>query len=730
MVERLLSSEDISLLVSGRQVYPHKLLGILPLEESQDRIVLFRPGAHSVAIEFQGHIEYAHAHSAGMFSFPVPKGTLPQDYRIYHQNGLLAHDPYAFPLLWGDWDVFLFRQGNHRRIYDRMGAIPCEVSGVYGVLFVVWAPHAQRVSVVGDFNFWNGLVNPLSKLGDSGIWELFIPGLPEGSVYKWEIVTPSGDVIIKADPYGKSFGPPPQSLSRVVNSNRYVWKDAVWMEQRKKWTKERPLLIYEVHLGSWQWAEGKPLGYREIAERLAQYCQEMHYTHVELLPITEHPLNESWGYQTTGYYAPTWRYGTPEDFQFFVDHLHCRGIGVILDWVPGHFPTDAFALASFDGAPVYESMNQGNPFHPHWGTYTFNYRSQEVVNFLLGSALFWLDKMHIDGLRVDAVSSMLYLDYGRQDGEWTPNVYGGRENLEAIEFLKRLNSIIHEEFPGVLTFAEESTDFPKVTQPVSSGGLGFDYKWNLGWMHDTFRYFQVDSLFRSYHHQDLTFSLWYAFNESYLLPLSHDEVVHGKGSLLAKMLGNSWEKFAHMRLLLSYQICQPGKKLLFMGGEIAQEREWSPGSSLDWHVLQNTENIALHRCVADLNALYCRFPYFWLGDGAPESFLWVDFRDIKNHVIAYYRFAGSDRRQAALCIHHFSPAYFPSYVLHCHGLDTCQLMFTSDSIEYGGSGKGYRNPIICRDSQKEDAWGIDIELPPLATLIFHVTFSVPLSLSH
>ncbi|WP_139414213.1 1,4-alpha-glucan branching protein GlgB [Chlamydia abortus] len=719
MVERIVNSEDVSLLVSGRQSNPHKFLGIVSETSSQDRIILFRPGAHSVVVELQGNIAHAQHHHSGIFSLTAPKGTLPQDYRIYHQNGLLAHDPYAFPPLWGEVDSFLFHQGTHYKIYERMGAIPYDVQGISGVLFVVWAPHAQRVSVVGDFNFWNGLVNPLRKVSDLGVWELFIPGLEEGTLYKWEIVSASGEVLIKTDPYGKRFDVPPHAPSRVVDSDRYTWHDAAWMEKRKH-RGDQPLAIYEVHVGSWKWHEGKPLGYRELAKKLAAYCKEMHYTHVELLPVTEHPLNESWGYQVTGYYAPTCRYGTPEDFQFFVDHLHRENIGVILDWVPGHFPTDGFALAHFDGEALYESIENQEPLHPHWRTYTFDYRCNEVVNFLLGSALFWLDKMHIDGLRVDAVTSMLYLDYGRQEGEWSPNIYGGRENLQAIEFIKHLNSIVHREFPGVLTFAEESTDFPKVTQAVAQGGLGFDYKWNLGWMHDTFRYIQVDPLFRSYHHKDLTFSLWYAFNERYLLPLSHDEVVHGKGSLLQKMPGDTWTKFAHMRLLLSYHICQPGKKLLFMGGEFAQGKEWVPDSPLDWHLLDHPDHAYLHKCVARMNALYCDLPYFWKGDGKQESFCWVDFKDTENHVIAYYRFSREDRSSALLCVHHFSSGYFPSYVLHCQDIHACQLLFNSDDRCFGGSGKGNRQPVLCLDQHV--SWGIDIELPPLATLIFYVDF--------
>lgn len=719
MVDKLIHPWDLDLLVSGRQKDPHKLLGILASEDSSDHIVIFRPGAHTVAIELLGELHHAVAHRSGLFFLSVPKGIGHGDYRVYHQNGLLAHDPYAFPPLWGEIDSFLFHRGTHYRIYERMGAIPMEVQGISGVLFVLWAPHAQRVSVVGDFNFWHGLVNPLRKISDQGIWELFVPGLGEGIRYKWEIVTQSGNVIVKTDPYGKSFDPPPQGTARVADSESYSWSDHRWMERRSK-QSEGPITIYEVHLGSWQWQEGRPLSYSEMAHRLASYCKEMHYTHVELLPITEHPLNESWGYQVTGYYAPTSRYGTLQEFQYFVDYLHKENIGVILDWVPGHFPVDAFALASFDGEPLYEYTGHSQALHPHWNTFTFDYSRHEVTNFLLGSALFWLDKMHIDGLRVDAVASMLYRDYGREDGEWTPNIYGGKENLESIEFLKHLNSVIHKEFSGVLTFAEESTAFPGVTKDVDQGGLGFDYKWNLGWMHDTFHYFMKDPMYRKYHQKDLTFSLWYAFQESFILPLSHDEVVHGKGSLVNKLPGDTWTRFAQMRVLLSYQICLPGKKLLFMGGEFGQYGEWSPDRPLDWELLNHHYHKTLRNCVSALNALYIHQPYLWMQESSQECFHWVDFHDIENNVIAYYRFAGSNRSSALLCVHHFSASTFPSYVLRCEGVKHCELLLNTDDESFGGSGKGNRAPVVCQDHGV--AWGLDIELPPLATVIYLVTF--------
>ncbi|EPP35447.1 1,4-alpha-glucan branching enzyme [Chlamydia ibidis] len=716
MVERFLDAKDLELLVAGKLADPHRVLGIIS-EDHQDHIVLFRPGADVIALEVLGDTLYAKKHHSGIFSCSVSKKILPHEYRIYHQNGLLTHDPYAFPVVWGEYDSHLFHQGTHYQIYNRMGAIPCTVGGIAGVLFSVWAPNAIRVSVVGDFNFWNGLVNPLRKVSVCGVWELFVPGIAPGEKYKWEILTKEGAVIVKTDPYGKSFEFPSQGAAIVVDPDRFSWTDTDWLQKRQKMLKS-PLSIYEVHIGSWIWENNRPLNYRDLATKLAEYCHKMHYTHVELLPITEHPLNESWGYQTTGYYAPTCRYGSVEDFQFLVNYLHNHDIGVILDWVPGHFPTDHFALAAFDGSPIYENAND---LHPHWYTHIFNYRCNEVANFLIGSALFWIDKMHIDGLRFDAVASMLYLDYGRSDGMWTPNIYGGNENLDAIEFIRHCNSVIHREFPGVLTFAEESTAFPKVTYSVSEGGLGFDYKWNLGWMHDILRYLRRDPIFRCHHQQDLTFSLWYAFNERSVLPLSHDEVVHGKGCLLDKMHGSMSEKFAYLRLLFSYQLCQPGKKLLFMGGEIAQPREWSTERPLEWAVLNDANHKNLQTCVSEINQCYQRFPQLWNDD--PESFLWVDFSDSDNSVIAYYRLDKNNPESALLCIHHFSSMYFPSYSLRCQNVVDCSLIFNSDAKEFGGSGQGFRKPHI-----NNELGVLDIELPPISTLIYSVKLDFSLSI--
>lgn len=723
MVHQLLNDQDIHLLISGKQSQPHKILGILPENSAYDRIVLFQPKKTSLFLEILGRVEEARHHHSGIFSISVAKGLTPADYRVYHHDDWLAHDPYAFPHLWNDVDSLFFHKGNHYTIYDRMGAIPLEHHGVQGVLFTVWAPQAKRVSVIGDFNGWQGLTHPLSKVSDQGVWELFIPGLKAGAQYQWEIVSCTDDVIVKSDPYGKFFEYPPQSQSVVIDHSQYHWQDSLWMDSRKM-IRDRPLSIYEVHVGSWQWENGSPLRYKSLAKRLAAYCKEMHYTHVELLPITEHPLNESWGYQSIGYYAPTRRYGSPDDFKFFIDYLHNQGIGVILDWVPGHFPTDSFAMSLFDGSSLYEYRGQGNPLHPHWNTYTFDYRRPEVVNFLLGSALFWLDVMHIDGLRVDAVTSMLYLDYGREVGDWEPNVFGGNENLEAIRFLQHLTTVIHQRFPGVIICAEESSSFPKVTKPVEQGGLGFDYKWNLGWMHDTFRHIQQKVKKQTQHvecHKDLTFHLLYAFSESFILPFSHDEVVHGKGSLLAKCPGNANERFALLRLLLSYQICQLGKKLMFMGGEFAHLLEWAPDKPLDWSLLQLDQHSSLQLCAKELNAFYLKTPCLWKGEECYESFRWIDFSDTKNHVIAYCRFSSDHTKQGVLCIHHFGDIYFHEYILSLPHVSKINLMMNTDDARFGGEGRGFRLPLILKNNN-EHACGLNIELPPLTTLVFSILF--------
>jgi len=680
---------------------PHGFLG-LHLKDGGKVIRLWRPGAEKTHLEVQGTIvEAKRVDPAGLFETKTSKNISPLDYRVYHANGRLAHDPYAFFPTFGEVDLFLFNKGTHYKLYEKMGGRLATHSGCSGAQFVVWAPSAEGVSVVGDFNGWDGRLHPMRSMGVSGVWELFIPGLAEGEAYKFEIRTQGGHIRLKADPYALYSELRPKTASRLFDVDRFSWTDQAWMNRQQ--FRSAPVAIYEVHLGSWK----RGLNYLDLARELAAYCRKMAFTHVELLPPLEHPLDESWGYQVTGFFAATSRFGTPRDFQAFVNHLHQEGVGVIVDWVPGHFPMDEFSLAQFDGTYLYEHADPRQGIHPHWNTCIFNYGRKEVSNFLIASALFWLSKMHIDGIRVDAVASMLYLDYGRKEGEWVPNIYGGRENLEAIEFLKHLNSVIHDYFPSTLVCAEESTAFGGVTHPE---GLGFDLKWNMGWMNDTLRYFRTDPFYRHYHQNDLTFGLVYAFSERFLLVLSHDEVVHGKGSLISKMPGDDWQKFASVRLLYSYMVCQPGKKLLFMGGEIGQWSEWSCLGEIEWHLLNYARHQELSDCIAGLNHFYQDHEALW--DDTPQGFEWVDFRDVHNSVISYYR---KGTKSLLLCVHHFTPTYLEYYRLPIRGASCIREIFNTDMAEFGGSGK-------INEEIEISAEGVCFKLPPLATVIFEVFF--------
>jgi len=694
---------------------PHAILGVHENSDGTTVVRLWRPGARSILVEVLGNrIDANKIDDAGLFEVELPRGIGPLDYRIYHNNGLLAFDPYAFWPTIGETDTFLFNKGAHYKIYEVLGAHVVDHQGCAGTKFAVWAPNARQVALVGDFNHWDGRVNPMRSMGTSGIWELFVPGLQSGEKYKFEIRTPEGHIKIKTDPYGNQFELRPNNASVVTTWKNHQWKDKKWIDERvKRQQPAAPLNIYEVHLGSWRKQGGQFMNYRELAHELAGYCNEMGFTHIELLPIEEHPLDESWGYQVTGFYAPTSRYGNFEDFQYFVDHLHQKKVGVILDWVPAHFPVDGFSLEQFDGSYLYEHADPKKGMHPHWNTLIFNYGRHEVVNFLLGSALFWLELMHIDGLRVDAVASMLYLDYGRELGEWIPNLYGGRENLEAIEFIKHLNAIIHERVPGVLMCAEESTAFTGVTHDLKGGGLGFDLKWNMGWMNDTLRYFCTDPFFRHYHHNQLTFGLIYAFSEKFLLPLSHDEVVHGKKSLLSKMPGDEWQRFANLRLLLSYQICQPGKKVLFMGGEIGMWEEWGVQQAIPWQITSYPTHHGVQTMVKDLNHFYLANEPLWEYDFDHRGFEWIDLKDHLNSVLSYLRKSATS---CLLCIHHFTPAYFPSYVIKVNNVRSLKEVFNSDRKEYGGSGKVNMQPkVVVGES-------IELQLAPLSTMIFTIEF--------
>jgi len=601
-------------------------------------------------------------------------------------------------------DLYLFNEGNDHRIYDKLGAQLRAHEGVAGVSFAVWAPNASQVSVVGDFNGWHGGSHPMRSLGSSGVWELFVPGIGEGALYKFQICDRSGHTQLKTDPYGQFFEAAPGNAAIVCDTRRHQWADSEWMQARREGAKgraacetlDRPISIYEVHLGSWRRDPSAPdrlLSYRELAPQLANYAVEMGFTHVELMPLAEHPFDGSWGYQVTGFYAPSQRYGTPADFAWFVDYLHQRGVGVILDWVPAHFPRDAFALAQFDGTALYEHADPRQGAHMDWGTLIFNYGRNEVRGFLAANALFWLERYHIDGLRVDAVASMLYLDYSRASGEWVPNQYGGRENLEAIAFLKHVNGLIEHYHPGVLRIAEESTSFPGVTRPLAEGGLGFDLKWNMGWMHDTLRYFAKEPVHRKWHHNDLSFGMLYQYSEQFVTVFSHDEVVHGKGSLLFKMgAGHIPEKAANLRALYAHMWAWPGKKLLFMGGEFAQSAEWNHGRSLDWHLCQYVDHEGVRRLVRDLNQLYRSESALGTSDLSPEGFQWLACYDTDASVIAYLRkareVARSEHAPPVVVVGHFTPVVRDHYRVGVPHAGLWREILNTNSAHYGGSGLG------------------------------------------
>ena len=639
----------------------------------------------------------------------------------YQGNIRRTRDAYSFWPSLGETDLYLFGQGNERRIYDKLGAQLREVDGVRGVSFAVWAPHAQRVSVVGPFNSWDGRYHPLRMLGASGVWELFVPGLGEGTLYKFELKNASGEVVLKTDPYGFFFEPAPQNASIVWDNRKFAWTDAEWMERRRtRQPLREPMSIYEVHLGSWmKQTVAESFSYRELAPLLVEYVTRLGFTHVEFLPVSEHAYYPSWGYQVTGFYSPTCRYGTPDDFQFLVNALHAAGIGVLVDWVPAHFPCDGWALARFDGTALYEHEDPRQGAHQDWGTLIFNFGRHEVRNFLTANALFWCERFHIDGLRVDAVASMLYLDYSRKEGEWVPNQYGGRENLEAIEFLREFNHLVHTEHPGVVTIAEESTAWPLVTRPPYLGGLGFSFKWNMGWMHDTLRYFSRDALFRRYHQNDLTFAMLYHHTENYILPLSHDEVVHGKRSLMGKMPGDDWQKFANLRALLGYQWLFPGKHLLFMGGEFGQGQEWSENRALDWWLLeQGPLPAGAQRFLADLNQLYRSHPAFWEADYDVEGFQWVDCSDNLHSVFSFLR-RTKDGGQQILVVLHLTPELRTNYRL---GLPTggyWRELLNSDAAIYGGSNQGNLGGVQAEEIELHgQPFSAEFTLPPLSVVVF------------
>ncbi|MFF0864630.1 1,4-alpha-glucan branching protein GlgB [Nonomuraea sp. NPDC003560] len=701
---------ELDRLAGGAHHDPHSVLGAHPVPGG----VVFRalrPLAERVQVVLDDGTAHDMRHQAhGVFEATVAGLDKVPDYtlRVRYAGGepYEVKDPYRHWPTLGEVDLHLIGEGRHERLWEVLGARVMEHQDVRGTAFAVWAPNARGIRVVGDFNHWDGTAYPMRSLGRSGVWELFVPGLEAGERYKFQILGADGLWRDKADPMARRTEVPPMTAS-VIDESAYTWADDDWMAARRERPAQLgPMSVYEVHLGSWR----PGLSYLELADQLSEYAADMGFTHVELLPVAEHPFGGSWGYQVTSYYAPTARFGTPDEFRHFVDRMHQRGIGVLLDWVPAHFPMDEWALARFDGTPLYEHADPARGEHPDWGTYVFDFGRREVKNFLVANALYWLKEFHVDGLRVDAVASMLYLDYSRREGEWTPNVYGGRENLDAVEFLKEMNSVCYREAPGISTVAEESTAWPGVSRPVHLGGLGFGFKWNMGWMHDTLEYLRREPIFRQYHHHQMTFSLIYAYSENYVLPLSHDEVVHGKGSLLGKMPGDEWQRFAQLRALLAFMWAHPGKQLLFMGGEFGQGSEWSEERGLDWWVLEFDGHKGVQRLVRDLNRLYKETPALWEQDARPEGFRWIDADDASGNTFSFVRYAADG--SAAACVVNFSGGAHESYRLGLpYGGHWAEVVNT-DAYDYWGSGVG-------------NMGGVEAEAEPWHGLPFSTTLRVP-----
>lgn len=715
-------SPDLIRISEARHHDPFKCLG-RHLHGEQESVTLFLPGATNAVIVETGE-ELKRIEESDFFVWQGASGEIPERYQITatYPGGIqnTTYDPYCFPSQLGDLDLYLFGEGNHHHVYRFMGAHPQTVDGIEGVLFAVWAPNAERVSVIGDFNQWDGRRHPMRIRGGGGVWELFIPGFASGDIYKYEIRNREhGTILQKSDPYAQQYEMRPKTASQVPVSTAYAWSDDTWLKQRSEadWLKA-PLSVYEVHLSSWrrdEEREGGFLSYRELAEQLVDYVKQQGFTHIELLPVMEHPLDISWGYQTTGYFAPSRRFGLADEFRYFVDHCHQQGIGVILDWAPGHFPRDAFALAEFDGVPLYEHEDPRLGAHPDWGTLIFNYGRNEVRNFLIGSAVYWLDEFHIDGLRVDAVASMLYLDYSREPHDWIPNIHGGNENLEAIAFLQQLNKITHGEYPGTLIIAEESTAWPGVTRPVEVGGLGFSMKWNMGWMHDTLKYISNEPIHRQHHHGILTFGMLYNYTENFVLPFSHDEVVHGKGSMVRKMPGDEWQRFANLRLLYAYMWAYPGKKLLFMGSEFAQGTEWNCEKELDWYVLEYANHKGMLQLIADLNRLYKELPALHELDFYNEGFEWIDCNDAQQSVISFLRKSGD---QQLVVVANFTPVPRYDYRIGVPAASAYREVLNSDSARYDGSNAGNVDLVpVDNEACMGRPCSVALTLPPLSLLI-------------
>lgn len=712
--------DDLEKITHARHYDPFSVLGNQTIHHSQF-LLFYSPDTTKLTLSAQ-NIATTRLAKSDFFLCTEALDSLDEHYLINRTDSMnnteSFYDPYSFKPQLPDFDLNLFSAGKHLHSYRILGAHPKNVDGINGVLFATWAPNAGRVSIIGDFNRWDGRKHPMRSRGSSGVWELFIPGLESGSHYKYEILNrDNGALVSKSDPYAQQLELRPRTASVIRSTSTYEWQDISWTEARAKhnWLHE-PLSIYECHLGSWQRDEnGHFLNYRELAHQLVAYIKETAFTHIELLPITEHPLDASWGYQTTGYFAPTRRFGTADDFRYFVDYCHQHNIGVLLDWVPAHFPKDEHGLARYDGSPLYEHEDPRKGEHRDWGTLIYNYGRNEVKNFLISSAVFWLEEFHLDGLRVDAVASMLYLDYSREAGDWIPNQHGGNENLEAIEFLRELNEVTHAHFPGTMMMAEESTAWPQVTRPTNIGGLGFSMKWNMGWMHDSLNYFSKDPVHRHYHHDQLTFGLLYLFTENFILPFSHDEVVHGKSSMLHKMPGDEWQQFANLRLLYTYMFTYPGKKLLFMGCEFGQGDEWNHDKTLDWYVLQYPLHTGVKQLVTDLNHLYQNEPALYKFDFDPQGFEWIDCHDTDQSILSYLR---KSDNESIVVILNFTPVIRENYRIGVPEAGNYEIIFNSDSSYYAGSNAGSHSII----ESQNIAWmnrnhSMSLTLPPLAAMV-------------
>lgn len=715
--------QEFDRLLNGSHFDPHALLG-RHISDGQSNFRTIKPSALSVDLHIGDSVFPMISETPGVWFISIPAGEHDMSaycFEAQYETGSFhSFDPFAFLPTLGDTDLHLISEGRHEQLWQVLGAHPRSLKlgdiDVSGTAFSVWAPNARGVRVIGDFNYWDGSAHPMRTLGSSGVWEIFIPGIASGSTYKFSILDNHGKWHTKADPMAFATQIPPENAS-IVSQSEYVWSDSDWLERRASLNPHvQPMTTYEVHLGSWRLG----LDYVSLASELVDHVKSAGFTHVELMPVAEHPYGPSWGYQVTSYYAPTSRFGTPDEFRYLVDALHQNGIGVILDWVPAHFPKDEWALANFDGTHLYEHEDPRLGQHPDWGTLIFDYGRNEVRNFLIANAVYWLEEFHIDGLRVDAVTSMIYLDYSREVGQWLPNQYGGNENLDAVKFLQEMNATVYRRVPGVITIAEESTSWPGVTRSTDLGGLGFGFKWNMGWMHDSLGYVQHESIHRKYHHDEMTFSLMYSFNENFVLPFSHDEVVHGKGSLIARMPGDRWQALANLRAYLAFMWAHPGKKLLFMGSEFAQSSEWSSEQGLDWHLLQFEEHQGILRTVSDLNNLYTRSRALWERDSDPRGFEWIDSGNTESNIFSWIRW--SDHGECVAFIANFSPEVHHDFPLALPKAGTWKEVLNTDSSHYGGSGVGNLGNIEAIPTEWSGKPALArITVPPLAAVFFEFT---------